>query len=239
MLDLMSLELRVLSNGLLRHHPNVIRLLGISWEELSIRQLAHEESASGLEQPPPSIAPVLVLERASCTLRELYNDVARQGPSQLPLDDKVSLWCDVANALNAVHWLGVIHGDVKPENILIFQHPTTGQMTAKLSDFGGCQPLSDEDGTGVDYRLRGTEYWNAPEAYDETSPYFRQVLRDYYSFGMVGAYILFGEELFGPPRERTIEERAQMRRSKQSHRSMSYLIEARLRRRLNRKLINM
>lgn len=85
MLDLMSLELKVLSNDLLRHHPNIIRLLGISWEELSIRQLAHEESATALEHPPPSIAPVLVLERASCTLRELYNDVARQIRPKLAL----------------------------------------------------------------------------------------------------------------------------------------------------------
>ncbi|CAI7622993.1 unnamed protein product [Penicillium manginii] len=228
MLELMSLELRVLSNDLLRHNPNIVRMLGVSWEEINIPQEGDGKCATFQRQPTPSIAPILVLEQASCTLKELYDDIARQARPRLSLDVKVSLWCDVANALSAVHWLGVIHGDVKPENILIFQHPTSCQLTAKLSDFGGCQPVPDEEATGVDSRLLGTEYWNAPEAYDENNPYFRKTFRDYYSFGMVGAYIIFEKELFGPAKELTEEQKAHMRESKESYQSIAHLIEEKL-----------
>ncbi|KAE8387090.1 kinase-like domain-containing protein [Aspergillus alliaceus] len=160
-----------------------------------LRGKADGESASVSGPPPPSIAPILVLEEASCTLKQLYDDIAHKARPKLSLDVKVSLWCDIANALSAVHLLGIIHGDLKPENILIFENFATDQLVTKLSDFGGCQPLPDEEGTGIDCGLRGTEYWNAPEVYDETNPYFRKPLRDYYSFGMVGAYIMFKEEL--------------------------------------------
>eukprot|EP00927_Polykrikos_kofoidii_P043217 TRINITY_DN37277_c0_g1_i1.p1 TRINITY_DN37277_c0_g1~~TRINITY_DN37277_c0_g1_i1.p1 ORF type:complete len:1069 (-),score=233.90 TRINITY_DN37277_c0_g1_i1:64-3270(-) len=46
---------------------------------------------------------------------------------------------EVIAALNAIHDLGFVYGDLKPENIVI-----TATGHAKLTDFGGCRPLTEE-----------------------------------------------------------------------------------------------
>ena len=54
---------------------------------------------------------------------------------------------------------GIVHGDVKPDNILIFKN-REGRLIAKLADFG-CSVL----GTSRDelVRLPKSEPWFAPE----------------------------------------------------------------------------
>jgi len=49
---------------------------------------------------------------------------------QMPLEDAVQIGCEVASALDFAHRQGVIHRDVKPENILL------GDGHAILADFG-------------------------------------------------------------------------------------------------------
>lgn len=78
---------------------------------------------------------------------------------------------DIASALAYIDGVGIVHADVKPENILLshqaFKADQTGRMTfppgavAKLADFGVCL-LVDDDTGGV--RDRGyTEGYLAPE----------------------------------------------------------------------------
>jgi hypothetical protein len=68
----------------------------------------------------------------------------------------------VLDALGAVHAAGVIHRDVKPENILI---PLGPQLTAKLSDFGVARVTSDRVLSSHN-SLVGTSYYIAPELAD-------------------------------------------------------------------------
>ncbi|KAL8877470.1 MAG: hypothetical protein Q9198_004520 [Flavoplaca austrocitrina] len=189
-----SLELRVLSNDLLRFHPNIVDLLGISWEEF-------KDDPDG---DPVSIRPLLVTELACQqypTLEEYFN-YARSHDKTITAHSKLSLISDVASALSAVHICGVIHGDIKPQNVLLFRQELGGPLIAKISDFGGCHASEELERTNPQlkdfiYSLAGTEYWNAPEAASRDDPNFGTETRDYYSFGLLALYILFEEPPFG------------------------------------------
>ncbi|KQK05350.1 dual specificity protein kinase shkB [Brachypodium distachyon] len=92
----------------------------------------------------------------------------------LPLEKIISIALDIAHGMEYIHSQGVIHRDVKPENILF-----DGEYCAKVVDFGVafedvyCNTLEDDPGT---YR------WMAPEMC-KRKPYGRKV--DVYSFGLL------------------------------------------------------
>ncbi|KAH9208697.1 kinase-like domain-containing protein, partial [Leptodontidium sp. 2 PMI_412] len=52
--------------------------------------------------------------------------------SSLPFATKKSIALNIARGLSALHQCGVIHGDMKPENVLIFYKP---ELHAKIADF--------------------------------------------------------------------------------------------------------
>jgi serine/threonine protein kinase len=84
--------------------------------------------------------------------------------------------------------MAVIHGDIKPDNILIFPDTHGSGVMAKLCDFGFSSISTPED---QDARrpLGRTDAWAAPEQLDSERalPAFTQ---DAYSFGLVVAYII-------------------------------------------------
>src|SRR6185437_15266591 len=61
--------------------------------------------------------------------------------TQLPLDDAIRIASEVADALDYAHQHGVIHRDVKPENILL---SGSGRYHALLADFGIARALAQE-----------------------------------------------------------------------------------------------
>ena len=81
---------------------------------------------------------------------------------------------------------GIVHGDVKPENILIFKN-REGRLIAKLADFG-CSVL----GTSRDQlvRLPKSEPWFAPEYHHRDFKLHMAQRMDIYSFGMLCLWIL-------------------------------------------------
>ncbi len=225
-LRLLSLELRILSDRLLRSHPNIVKLLGISFVE---ERVAEGDSPSAL-----FFKPILILEEAHQdhpTLESFYRHAKLRG-EDIPMDLKFSLWRDVAEALAAVHAVGVVHGDVKPDNILLFQNRRDGKLVAKLSDFGGCQPSPSHTAEDAheDYDLLGTEYWNAPEVYDRSHQHYRAPFRDYFSFGLVGCYLLFESYPFGAPGVLTPEKRAGIERGKANWDGLVLLVDFRMKR---------
>eukprot|EP00439_Symbiodinium_sp_Y106_P025125 s5851_g3.t1 len=61
-------------------------------------------------------------------------------PSGCHLQDVVRfLVGEVVAALCAIHDIGFMYGDLKPENVVV-----TSSNHAKLTDFGGCRPITDE-----------------------------------------------------------------------------------------------
>jgi len=79
----------------------------------------------------------------------------------LPLETAYSIAIDLLDALDHAHSIGVIHRDVKPENIFLHRGPSEAHQT-KLLDFGVMRMLSsDQPQTGA--RFVGTLRYAPPE----------------------------------------------------------------------------
>ncbi len=57
------------------------------------------------------------------------------GAARVPLETRLGLVADVAEALAAAHSVGILHKDVKPENVLV-NRDREGRPRAQLTDFG-------------------------------------------------------------------------------------------------------
>ncbi len=109
------------------------------------------------------------------------------------LEKKVRLAAQAAEGLHAAHREGLLHGDVKPSNVLVEETPD-GDLAAWICDFG----LASEIAEG-DHRpgaLAGTPEYMAPEllAGEHTAPDRRS---DVFSLGVTLHQLLTGEL---PPR---------------------------------------
>ena len=167
-------EIQVMSHEPLCKHPNIVSLLGIAIQGIPH---AYDGSSSSL-----LLYPVLVVEPAIREFPDLYLFVERRSSSSLELD--YNLLADIADGLFALHEFGVIHGDVKPHNILIFpgQHQ---QFIAKVSDFG----FSGADVSAENHVPRGhTIDWMAPERGSSSTDHSEPTI-DIYSYGLVCGYL--------------------------------------------------
>jgi serine/threonine protein kinase len=161
------LELRALSHGSLRGHPNIIELLGLCWETDSV-DIARKW-------------PALILEYADGgTLEDFlqrYPDIAFR--------ERLELCLDVSNGLDALHSCGIVHGDLKPGNVLIcgeLNNDEPHKWMAKLADFGGSVLDVGENELG---RLSmGSFPWQAPEWHDWLSRK-NLLATDVYSLGLL------------------------------------------------------
>jgi serine/threonine-protein kinase len=87
--------------------------------------------------------------------------ILREGP-RLSIPDILKILGDVADGVQAAHMLGVIHRDLKPDNIFI-----TTKGVAKVLDFGIAK-LDDPDGVALvnsteEQRVLGTTPYMSPE----------------------------------------------------------------------------
>src|SRR5215218_4126507 len=114
------------------------------------------------------------------TLREILNE---QGAWSFERTDRVLR--DVAGALAHAHERGIVHRDVKPENIFIDE--TTGR--AMLSDFGVARSIESDSQLTATGTAIGTPSYMSPEQIDGTELDGRS---DLYSLGLVGWEMLTG-----------------------------------------------
>ena len=78
-----------------------------------------------------------------CPGGELFDQIRRRKPRGLPLRHVRAYAAELLDTLDAVHARGIVHRDVKPENVLLDERGHT-----LLTDFGSCLDLR-EDGDGT------------------------------------------------------------------------------------------
>ncbi|MEO7330822.1 MAG: protein kinase, partial [Minicystis sp.] len=85
---------------------------------------------------------------------------------KLSADEAVDILVPVCEALAATHGAGVIHRDLKPDNIMLTgEGSAPGGEQVKLLDFGLAKPLDDQPGQGLTAlgSVVGTPAYMAPE----------------------------------------------------------------------------
>ena len=119
----------------------------------TLARLQHEPSLPILSCEVWDGSPVLVLPYAS------GGTVRRRHPSgsQLPLEEVLTYLRQIAPALDAAHSAGQIHGDIKPENLLLGE-----QGKLLLSDFG-LAPVVENTAGRAPAPVTGTVIYMAPE----------------------------------------------------------------------------
>lgn len=111
-----------------------------------------------------------------------------QGAGRHTPQEATRIVLEVARGLQAAHRAGVIHRDIKAENILITQH---GQV--KLTDFGLAKDLNSELKLTADGAMIGTPLYMAPEI-GRVKEIDGRV--DIYSLGVTYYYLLTGVQPF-------------------------------------------
>lgn len=125
-----------------------------------------------------------------CNLAEL---VEREGPQ--PAARVVKLLRQVCTALEEAHGLGILHRDIKPQNIMLCE--VAGQPdVVKVLDFGLVKQVRGEASRDLTAGLRilGTPAYLAPERI--TDPASTNPRSDLYAVGAVGYFLLTGRKPF-------------------------------------------
>jgi eukaryotic-like serine/threonine-protein kinase len=150
-------------------------------EARSIARLAHPNIVTLIDRGEESGRQYIVFEHvAGENLKQL---VAREGP--LPLGRALALTLQVARGLEFAHRHGIVHRDVKPQNVLIDE-----EGSAKVTDFGIARSLDRDAGLTQTGTLLGTSEYLSPEQargehVDERS--------DQYSLGVLLYELLTGD----------------------------------------------
>ncbi|XP_024959141.1 serine/threonine-protein kinase STY13-like [Cynara cardunculus var. scolymus] len=133
-------------------HPNIVRFIGACYKPI-VWCIVTEYAKGG-------------------SVRQFLN--RRHNRSSVPLKLAVKQALDVARGMEYVHGLGLIHRDLKSDNLLI-----ASDRSIKIADFGVARIEVQTEGMTPEM---GTYRWMAPEMIQHRS-YTQKV--DVYSFGIV------------------------------------------------------
>ncbi len=169
--------LKILHEQFGRDEEHVERFLR---EARAVAQLSHPNIVTVIDRGEEDGRQFIVFELIEGeNLKEL---VVRGGP--LPVRRVLELGLEVGRALSFAHTQGLVHRDVKPQNVLL-----NGEGLAKVTDFGIVRTL-DAVGQTETGTVLGTSHYIAPE---QARGERVDAQTDVYSFGVVLYELLAGE----------------------------------------------
>ena len=153
-------------------------------EARSVAQLSHPNIVTVIDRGEQDGRQFIVFEYVDG--ENLKSLVEREGP--LPERDAVGLTLQVARALGFAHEHGLVHRDVKPQNVLL-----NGDGRAKVTDFGIARSLDVHGGLTQTGTVLGTSDYIAPEQARGSRV---DAQSDIYSLGAVLYELLTGDVPF-------------------------------------------
>jgi serine/threonine protein kinase len=107
---------------------------------------------------------------------------------ELALDERLQLFSQVARAVEHMHARGVLHGDLKPDNILVTERD--GRATPKVIDLGLARVNGAAQGEDTEF-VMGTPAYMAPEHFAFGGPKLDE-RSDVFALGVVLRELLVG-----------------------------------------------
>jgi serine/threonine protein kinase len=108
-------------------------------------------------------------------------DSSQIGNNNFSLSQRVTALLDIASGLDWIHSRGIIHRDIKLENVIVNQ-----SGNAKIIDFGFSRRISDNE-----IKKQGTPFYAPPEVY---KGHVQGSACDIYSFGVLMDLVLSNED---------------------------------------------
>src|SRR5262245_42490346 len=127
-------------------------------EEGVLRFKREAQLAGGLRHP--NIAPIYEVgeARGQHFIAMEFIDGASMANAQLPIKDMIEIFIKVAHGIEAAHKKGVIHRDLKPQNIML-----TSDNWPYVMDFGLAKALRGDSSLSVTGAVMGTPAYMPPE----------------------------------------------------------------------------
>jgi serine/threonine-protein kinase len=152
-------------------------------EARAVAQFSHPHIVGVIDAGEDDHRPYIVFEYVEG--ETLKDRIRRCG--RLQIDEALAYAIEIARALCAAHTRGIVHRDIKPQNVLIDE-----EGSAKVTDFGIARSL-EEEGLTADGRVLGTTDYVSPE---QALGHAVNGQSDIYSLGIVLYEMLIGDVPF-------------------------------------------